>query len=265
MSMAADPELLRAFAGLAADPHADASAAALLVARLIEPGLDVPRVRDSLDQLAAMCPATLEPWEYLGRLGFRGNSADYGALANSRLDRVLETRQGIPITLAVVLLHVARAAGRAATGVNFPGHFLVDIEGVLVDPFVMAPAAAEDWMARLPDTLRNRPSSAIFAPAPPRAIALRMLNNLKALYARDSAWHSVLDVIDAQIAAAPGDVGLYLERGELWLRLGARSAARDAFREVLARTVAGDPDAGAVRERAAARLAALPDAGEVLH
>ena len=82
--------------------------------------------------------------EYLfEELGFVGNRKQYEDPRNSCLNEVLERRTGIPITLSVVYMEVARRAGLHIDGVNFPGHFLVRCsEGkprkgadLIIDPF----------------------------------------------------------------------------------------------------------------------------------
>lgn len=71
--------------------------------------------------------------------GFAGNLRDYYHPLNSYLPAVLESRQGIPITLALIYKVVAERVGLTVEGVNAPGHFLarvwVDEKGMLVDPF----------------------------------------------------------------------------------------------------------------------------------
>ena len=63
---------------------------------------------------------------YLFReLRFVGNNAHYEDPRNRFLNEVLDRRTGIPITLALVYMEVARRAGMRVEGVNFPGHFLV--------------------------------------------------------------------------------------------------------------------------------------------
>ena len=59
------------------------------------------------------------------RLGFRGDVDDYHQPANSYLDEVLRRRQGMPITLAVVLLALGRRIGVELVPIGAPGHFLV--------------------------------------------------------------------------------------------------------------------------------------------
>ena len=70
--------------------------------------------------------------------GFRGNTDDYYDPANSYIDRVLSSKRGIPISLALVHLCLAERIGLEAWGINFPGHVLVGYQGLdqaYVDPF----------------------------------------------------------------------------------------------------------------------------------
>jgi regulator of sirC expression with transglutaminase-like and TPR domain len=122
-----------------------------------------------------------------GELGFRGNSGDYYDPRNSWLDQVLERRTGIPITLAVVLLEVARRAGISLRGVSFPGHFLVRAPGPLfVDPFegkFAGPAQLRALHARVSGEDRD-PDPRLLEPCDKQAILVRMLNNLRGIWQR---------------------------------------------------------------------------------
>src|SRR5262249_12097042 len=60
--------------------------------------------------------------------GFQGNISDYYNPANSFLNDVLDTRQGIPITLSILYIAIGRRLGMNVHGVSFPGHFLVRYE-----------------------------------------------------------------------------------------------------------------------------------------
>ena len=74
-----------------------------------------------------------------GRFGYAGDTENYDDPANANLIRVVERRRGLPVALGILWLHAAEAAGWAAHGVDFPGHFLVAVEGgrgqALVDVF----------------------------------------------------------------------------------------------------------------------------------
>jgi len=201
---------LRLFAHLAARPESelDLPRVALLLAEPEYPGLDVSVYLDRLDELGALCRARLhDPRSREGgasgipprvahllhllydELGFRGNSGDYYDPRNSFLNEVLDRRVGIPITLALVAVEVARRAGIVAHGVGFPGHFLVRFDDgdrrVLVDPFdgrvLDEPALAE--LAERHTGRLQAPNSRSLEPASKANTIIRMLNNLRGIYA----------------------------------------------------------------------------------
>ncbi|HEY6599271.1 MAG TPA: transglutaminase family protein, partial [Pseudomonadales bacterium] len=121
------------------DSDRDELSAALLVATLLSPSVDAARVREALAEMRerfvrsaqAADPATLV--SFLRDEGFKMTD-DPSSLDASRIDEVLASRRGIPITLASPYLMVGRAAGLATQGINFPGHFLLSANGVLIDP-----------------------------------------------------------------------------------------------------------------------------------
>jgi regulator of sirC expression with transglutaminase-like and TPR domain len=108
------------------------------------------------------------------RHGFVGDTSDYGDPANSMLDSVLERRAGLPITLSIVWIAVARRAGFVLDGVGLPGHYVVGHFGadppLLLDPF------------RGGAVLSGEPDPAFVRPWTPRETVLRMLNNLVRSY-----------------------------------------------------------------------------------
>jgi regulator of sirC expression with transglutaminase-like and TPR domain len=131
------------FAALVRGPEEDCrlDLAAALVAAHARRDLDVQEQLDRLDELAAgVREPTLDGVvEHLFRVeGFQGDADDYGNPRNSLLDSVLDRRRGIPITLSLVFLEVARRVSVPVEGVGMPGHFLVRDRvdrDVFVDPF----------------------------------------------------------------------------------------------------------------------------------
>ncbi len=175
-------------------PASDLENAAFLLARVLQPGVDEADARASLDQwgarLAHLLSGTdgaLERVMFLGdflghEVKLRGNTGDYYHPANSMLPLVIESRVGIPITLALVFILVGRRAGMIIEGVNFPGHFLARHEGVLFDPFdggrILSKADCRDILER--QSLAPQPS--FFAAADSVAVFVRLLANLLYIY-----------------------------------------------------------------------------------
>ena len=123
--------------------------------------------------------------------GFAGNTDDYYNPRNSYLPAVLETKRGIPISLALVYKSVAAQAGLTVEGVGAPGHFLVraylDGAWTLVDPFyggrLLSRAEAIDFLTQV---LGARPpdEDELFAPVSHRMWLWRMLQNLQLIFGR---------------------------------------------------------------------------------
>lgn len=162
------------------------------VAGCFRPGLDVEVQRRRLDDLAELVP-TAAMGDVVGTVygtaGFRGNSNDYYEPANSLLDAVLDRRTGIPLSLAVVLIEVARRAGVDLVGVGMPGHFLVRSAtdaNAFIDPFtggVLDRAGCAAFWKRAfgpPEAFE----AAWLTPTPNVLIAARMVANLEAAFRR---------------------------------------------------------------------------------
>src|SRR5439155_21106443 len=122
--------------------------------------------------------------------GFVGNRDQYEDPGNSCLNEVLDRRTGIPITLSLVYMEVARRAGLQMDGVNFPGHFLVKCPegapgGIIIDPFHAGAVLSEHDCRQM--LLKHVGSEIAFdrdllAPATYSQIVVRMLLNLKRIY-----------------------------------------------------------------------------------
>jgi regulator of sirC expression with transglutaminase-like and TPR domain len=167
--------------------------AVLTIARCHRPSLDLVGGLARLDDLAGTCPTpTLDGIvrHLHGDLGFRGAVDRYDDPANSFLDQVLDRRIGLPITLSVVLVEVARRVGVTLHGVGLPGHFIVgssDEPGRFVDPYDGGTLLDHDGVRALFRRVSNGSphwDDRWLLPVDNRAILARMLNNLKASYVR---------------------------------------------------------------------------------
>lgn len=136
-----------------------------------------------------------------GELVFAGNTEDYYNDRNSLLPCVLDSRKGIPITLALVYILVGQRADAPIEGVNLPGHFLARHGNTLFDPFhqgrIMARGDCEEILRRQQQRLEDWHLST----AGPRQMLTRILANLlyayhragkHALYKRAKHWSHLL-------------------------------------------------------------------------
>ena len=178
---------------VAGDPYAvPLDLATAEIAAALRPQVEPSSVLAGLDELAAACAEdTAEGIArfLFGEDGFRGNQASYYDWRNSCLDQVLERRRGIPITLSIVFIEVARRRGVALHGVGMPAHFLVGVTGSpgrFFDPFHGPGELDADGAKAL---LRRVTDGGIewhdgyLAPIANRHVVIRVLNNLRSIFA----------------------------------------------------------------------------------
>ena len=241
------------FAALASQPDGELNLAegALWISAEDHPGLDVEVGLDRLDALAAELAPRLEalstgPGADLARLdalrrflfeekGFRGDCEEFYDPANSYLDRVLERRRGIPITLAIVMMEVGRRVGVPLLGVGFPGHFLVRHArhlDLLLDPFaggrLVGPEECREILAGVCGGLPFHPR--LLRPVSHRSMLQRLLNNLRAIHMARGELPAILSILDRLLMLAPDDAVRLRERGLLRLRCGDMGGLEDLVR-----------------------------------
>jgi regulator of sirC expression with transglutaminase-like and TPR domain len=260
--MNAPRTLAEQLADAADRPGPDLAAPAFLIARLeyrhLDPGPYLDRLEhwgDAAFHRVAADPGHEAPLAarvdalntYLfNELGFSGNREQYEDPRNSCLNEVLDRRTGIPITLSLVYIEVARRAGVRAEGVNFPGHFLVRVlqdlhtddpgDGLIVDPF-HGGAILNEHDCRLL-LHRHMGEEAAWAPellarATRRQILVRMLLNLKRLYVKWRSFPQARVITDLLLALSPSAVTELRDRGLLAYHMNDFPAALRDLEEYL--------------------------------
>jgi regulator of sirC expression with transglutaminase-like and TPR domain len=166
-------------------------------------------------------------------LGFGGNLNDYYATGNSYIHALLESRRGIPISMAVVWLELAQGIGLNAAGVSFPGHFLIKISlpmgQAVIDPLTGQSFSGEKLSEMLePYRLTEDfevPMGLYLQAAPAREILARMLRNLKEIFKSQKQWTHALEVQERLIILMPEAWTEYRDRGLAHAALGNHSQA----------------------------------------
>jgi regulator of sirC expression with transglutaminase-like and TPR domain len=221
-------ETLRAAIGGAADIRLDVGA--LEIALIETPDLDPAPYLAILDRLAAevasRVPASADGRTFVritndylfGDLGFCSNQIDYNDPHNSCLDYVLDRRIGIPITLSVVYIELARRLRQPVTGVGLPGHFIVQYDdgdfSTYIDPFHSGRLlSVEDCRQLARERTGADPDAQALAPVGARYILVRMLNNLRSSYHRAQQFGKMIAVVDMLIEAFPHNAEYYKSRG----------------------------------------------------
>lgn len=180
---------------------------------------------------------------FFEELAFSGNVNNYYNADNSYLHQVLMTRRGIPISLAVLYIELATRAGLDASGVSFPGHFLVKLRlpqgDALIDPMSGESLSREALEERLEPYLaqvlgiERRPGLGVdllpnfLASAPPREIIARMLRNLEAIHRQADDWPRLLAVQHRLVVLQPQDWDWRRDRGLTYAELGQVREAID--------------------------------------
>jgi regulator of sirC expression with transglutaminase-like and TPR domain len=211
--------------------------AALAIALEEYPDLNIESYLSQLDTLAARVEvlagydrSPLNVLESLNEVlfiqeGLRGNTEDYYDPRNSFLNAVLETKNGIPISLSVIYLEVARRINFEMKGVGFPSHFIVKYSGpereILVDPFNLGRFLTTEDCQELLDrvyggSVQMQP---IFLQAmEKKGIVSRMLYNLKGIYYQKEEQQKALNVVEQILLLNPGTLSEIRDRGLLYMQ-----------------------------------------------
>lgn len=243
------------------------AAAALAIARMEYPRLDAAPYLARLDEMAQQVrtrsrksPTARESIALLNQVlfqeeGLRGNREDFYDPRNSFLNDVLDRKLGIPITLSVIYMEVARRVGFPVAGVGMPGHFLLKhydvVAGeIFIDAFdrgnILGP---DDCQRRLDEVYGGQVDmrAEYLQPVTRREILGRMLNNLRQIYLTRHDGRKALAVLDMLLAIPPASPDLWRERALLRLNLDQYlGAAQDLGRYLKLAPEAAD--APAVRE-----------------
>lgn len=259
------------FRRLAAQQEPDLFEGALLIAQLVDPEEDIAIARERAEALAARVrqERAREGTGYEALLlvlfaeeDFQGDADTYDDPANSSVARVLAARRGMPITLSIVVVEVARRAGVALSGVGLPGHFVVggrDLpDGRYLDPFdggeLYDAGALADRVSAIFGAPVDLPPEALL-PDSSRSILTRVLFNLRRSCEKRGLFAEALAALDCAAALDPSEASVLRERGLILLRLGRAAEAVEALEAYVAAAEGEDREAvvklvAVVRERA---------------
>ncbi len=236
----------------------DIAYAALLYACEAYPDLDIESYLDRLDEMASIVRPRLVHHHPVGvlndflfqELGFHGNTEDYFDPRNSFLNQVLDRRTGIPITLSVVYLELARRLDMPIVGIGLPGHFIVrydgDKEPLYLDPYNCGePMSVQDCRQRVKDIsdgqLTFKPS--FLDPVGPKQILTRMLRNLKGIYVARTDFESAISAVEKLILLNPSAIDEIRDLGVLHYYADHKLKAVGCLERYLSRAPnAGDLD-----------------------
>jgi regulator of sirC expression with transglutaminase-like and TPR domain len=238
---------------LRASQSPDLAEMALQVSRIEYPDLEIAPYLQQLDdiaeqaqRLAGASASVLDLIDAINQhlfaeLGFKGNDEDYYDPRNSFLNEVIDRRTGIPITLGIVYLSVARRLAVAVNGVSFPGHFLLRVEltaqPLILDPFNAGRILVNDDLVKMLDAAGAAGSKvsleqSLAATANTDVIS-RVLRNLKGIYVQREDAVKTLPIVEHLLALHPNSPSELRDRGYLFQALECFGAARADFERYL--------------------------------
>lgn len=233
------------------DGGLDLAEAALLIAADEYPAIDagayLARLRAMSERIGSRLPPASAPGDIIFALneflfqeeGYAGAEKDYYDPQNSYLNRVIDRRRGIPLTLAIVYVSVGRGLGLPLDLLPFPGHCLVRLGGgVILDPFAGGVQLfEEDLEALLMDFYGEDVPSAVMremlAPADKVEVVMRMLRNLRNAYLRQERLDKALWMTHHIVQVAPERAREWRERARLYEKLEYGPGAAADYRRYL--------------------------------
>ena len=181
------------------------------------------------------------------RHGYTGDSETYDDLANANLIRVIERRRGLPVALGILWLHAARAAGWTGHGIDFPGHFLIALEGARTQAVLDVFAGGESLDARDLRALLKRVEGpkaelrpGLLAPMATRGVLLRLQNNIKSRRLAAGDLAGALTCAEDMLRFAPEEAPLWRDTALLHQRLDQVAAALRCYQRFLDLVPAGE-------------------------
>ncbi len=202
------------------DKKINLAEAALMVARLEYPQLDIPaylsKIQNLADEISHRLPLSASVGDTLNQLnqvlfiekGFGGNHDDYYDPRNSFLNDVMDRKLGIPISLSILYMQLGEALGLPLAGVSFPGHFLVKLDlddgAIILDPYYGGISLSEeDLYERLQDfygeKVKRGDTFALLESSSKQDIVTRIMRNLRNLYMHDGDWEKALLMADMMV------------------------------------------------------------------
>jgi regulator of sirC expression with transglutaminase-like and TPR domain len=255
-------------AGRLPDDELDLASIALQFARIDAPEADWRAAQERISALVRSVLAEPDPVDAEGRRallarvihgeqGYTGDTETYDDPGNANLIRVTERRRGLPVALGLLWLHAAEAAGWNARGLDFPGHFLISLDGapavrgrtVVVDPFGDGEALGAPELRMLIKRVEGAEAElrpGMLVPMSRRAVLLRLQTNIRLRRLQAGDMEGALVCTVDMLRLAPDAALLWREAAVMNARLGRLGAAIAVMERFLALVPEGE---GAARGR----------------
>ena len=259
---------------VAEDENLPLTEAAIAVAQHAYPDLDVQGVLDQIDQwgnrLKQRITSDTPPIQRLqllkhffyNELGFGPTPNDFYAPENSYLHQIIESRRGIPISLAILMMELGQQIGLNIRGVSFPNHFMMRISlqqgEIIMDPLNGDSLSKNQLQEMLDPYLDAKgyrgelslPLNIFLRASSSREILSRFMRNLKMIYSEDERWERLLGIQERLVILLPDSTEEIRDRGLIFAQLEyVRPAIADLHRYLS--EMPGAEDAADIREHIA--------------
>ena len=254
-------QYLRNIGFLTNDADIDLGEAALALGLIFLPGVHVDRYRQHLRKMAEHVQE-----KYRARLrlkeedtlhlrvqvlrkiiheahGYEGDDKNYDDIQNANFVRVIERRKGLPVSLGILYIILARKMGWSCDGLSFPGHFLIrmelDSERIILDPFRQGREMNAAGLRQLLKSIigeKAELSHDYYNAVPNREILVRLENNLKKRLIEGEDYGQAILAAEAIGAFSPDEYRIYLDKGVLHAKLGQNQQAVTALEAYIAKT-----------------------------
>jgi regulator of sirC expression with transglutaminase-like and TPR domain len=146
---------------------------------------------------------------------------------------VIVNRRGLPVSLGILYIHAARAAGVKAFGLSAPNHFLLMIQAgggeAVIDPFNAGKIIDHERSAKPPQLAQPSAGQKVVKPVSDIEVLLRLQNNLKTRALETGDTPRAIEVVERMLLVAPDQAALWLELGRLQESVESLSAASEAY------------------------------------
>ena len=259
---------------VAEDEHLPLTEATVAIAQHAYPDLDVQGVLDQIDQWGNKLKQRITPDTppiqrlqllkhfFYNELGFGPNPNDFYAPENSYLHQIIESRRGIPISLAILMIELGQQIGLNIRGVSFPNHFMMRISlqqgEIIMDPLNGESLSKNQLQEMLDPYLDAKgyrgelslPLNIFLRVSSSREILSRFMRNLKMIYSEDERWERLLGIQERLVILLPDSAEEVRDRGLIFAQLEyVRPAIADLQRYLS--QMPGAEDATDIREHIA--------------
>ena len=242
--------------GKQSDEKINVARGALLLSRLNQPYKEVQPYLDHLKDIHQAVKDKLKKYKIknpeldqrvnilneviLEDFGYVGDHDHYEGHHPFDLMSTIDQRKGVPITLAIIYMDVARRMQWPMSAINFPGHFLLRIScfdrACIVDPFhggKCHDAVRLRGLIKIASGLDAELQPGDYAPTDNRNILLKLQNNNKLRYIKNGDMASASDIVDTMLWVAPLASNVWYEGALLQARKGCFQKAKSMLEKSL--------------------------------